>query len=185
VEADPSPYTLPGCGGLAGALATPGCGGSAGALATPGCEGFAGGAGHTGCGGSAEAVATPGFGGSAGALATPGCGGLAGALATTWCGGAPVGAAAGDASRARASGALASDGTPTSPTPGRTVDAAPSLAPSSALEVMITLTLRLRPVDRARLERLIEALRQRGHREGRDQPILASISSSRAPRASA
>jgi hypothetical protein len=40
---------------------------------------------------------------------------------------------------------------------------------------MTTLTLRLRPVDRARLERLIEALRTRGHREDRDQLILAGL----------
>jgi len=44
-----------------------------------------------------------------------------------------------------------------------------------APEVMTTVTLRLRPIDRARLERAVEALRRQGYREERGTLVVAAI----------
>lgn len=47
--------------------------------------------------------------------------------------------------------------------------------PGEDVEVMTTLAVRLRPVERARLERALEALRKQGHRGDRGALILAAV----------
>jgi len=45
----------------------------------------------------------------------------------------------------------------------------------SPRDVMTSITLRLRPVDRARIERLVEALRRQGNQRSREEIILAAL----------
>lgn len=86
----------------------------------------------------------------------------------------------------------ASPTTPTTPTPSTSLDRprstdgpshpeepSPTDPPCAGepVEVMTTLSLRLRPVERARLERALEALRKRGHRGDRAALILAAVES--------
>jgi len=63
------------------------------------------------------------------------------------------------------------------PTPMPTPTPTPTPEPAPVAEVMTTVTLRLRPVERARLERLIEALRKRGCRGTREELLLAGLES--------